>query len=174
MKTCPSCGYSNDDDATYCVSCGAPLSSADGESIVKEVVPPTDFNYDKPVKEDAPPADYNYSDSLGDNGPISTSSSLAYGGNGGSSKQPGSGLAKASLALGIISFVCVVASWMYLSFGSIILGIIGLALASSAKKEGNTSGVCTAGFVTSLIGLILGVVCFGSCAYYFAYYFAVA
>ena len=168
MKTCSSCGYSNEDDATYCASCGAPLSSADGASIVKEDVPPADFNYDKPVKVDVPPADYSYSDSPGDNGPISTSGSSAYGENGGSSKQPGSGQATASLVLGIISIVCIVASWMYLSIASIILGIVGLVLASSAKKQGNTSGVRTGGFVTSLIGLILGVLGFVACACVFA------
>ena len=165
MKTCPSCGCNNEDDATYCVACGSPLSSTVGESIVKENVPPVDFDYNEPDRADVPPADFSYSgDSAGDSGPISTSSSSAYEGNGGSSKQPGSGQAIASLVLGIISIVCIVANWMYFSIVSIILGIIGLVLASSAKKKGNKSGVRTGGFVTSLIGLILGVVCFVACA----------
>lgn len=172
MKTCPSCGCNNEDDATYCVACGSPLSSVDEASIVRADTPPTDFNYGGPFNESTPPTDFNYDNPAGGNGPIYSSGSSAYTEDGSSSNQPGSGLAKASLVLGIISLVCL-ASY-YLLLVSIILGIIGLALASSAKKEGNTSGVCTAGFVTSLIGLILGVVCFGSCAYYFAYYFAVA
>ena len=169
MKTCPSCGCNNEDDATYCVACGSPLLLTDGRSIVKEDVPPVDFNYNESAGADVPPADFSYSgDSAGDSGPISTSSSSAYGGNGDSSKQPGSGQAIASLVLGIISIVCIVASWMYLSIVSIILGIIGLVLASSAKKQGNKSGVRTGGFVTSLIGLILGVLGLVACACIFA------
>ena len=166
MKMCSSCGYNNEDDATYCAACGAPFSSAESESIVKADTPPVDFNYGGPVNENTPPTDFNYSynSPADDNGPVSTSGSSAYTENGNSSNQAGSGLANASLVLGIISILCIVASWMYLSIVSIILGIIGLVLASSAKKEGNKSGIRTAGFVTSLIGLILGVVCLVSCA----------
>lgn len=166
MKTCSSCGYNNEDDATYCAACGAPLSSAEGESIVKADTPPADFNYGGPVNENTPPTDFNYSynSPADDNGPVSTPGSSAYAENGNSANQAGSGHAKASLVLGIISLVCLVINWLYLSLVSIILGIIGLVLASSAKKEGNKSGIRTAGFVTSLIGLILGVLCFVACA----------
>ena len=59
---------------------------------------------------------------------------------------PGKGKATASLVLGILSFF----------FVPVILGIIGLVLSCQSKKEGCQSGVRTAGFVTSLIGLILG------------------
>ena len=164
MKTCPSCGCYNEDDATYCVACGSPLPSVDEASIVRADTPPTDFNYGGPFNESTPPTDFNYDSPAGGNGPIYSSSSSAYTENGNSSNQAGSGLAKASLVLGIISLVCLVINWMYLSLVSIILGIIGLVLASSAKKEGNKSGIRTAGFVTSLIGLILGVLCFVACS----------
>ena len=163
MKTCPSCGCNNEDDATYCVACGSPLSSVDGASIVRADTPPTDFNYRGPFNESTPPTDFNYDSPAGDNGPIYSSGSSAYAEDGSSSNQPGSGLAKASLVLGIISLVCLV-EWIYLSLVSIILGIIGLALASSAKKEGNTSGIRMGGFVTSLIGLILGVLGIVACS----------
>ena len=59
--------------------------------------------------------------------------------------QPGSGAAIASLILGIVG----------LFFAGIILGIIGLVMASKAKRAGYTGGIRTAGFVLSLLALIL-------------------
>ncbi len=74
---------------------------------------------------------------------------------------PGKGAAVASLILGIISVVL----WFfgYTAIGSLVLGIIGLVLASVAKKAGNTSGMRTAGFVLSLIGVIGGGIVFVAC-----------
>lgn len=78
-----------------------------------------------------------------------------------SGSTPGKGAAVASLVLGIIA---VVLWWFgYSSAISVILGIIGLILASSAKKNGYTGGIRTAGFVLSLIGLIGGAIFFVSC-----------
>lgn len=62
------------------------------------------------------------------------------------------GKAVASLVLGICSIV----SWFF-GLGALlgmVLGIVGLVLASQAKKAGNIEGIRTAGFVCSLIGLI--------------------
>ena len=78
-----------------------------------------------------------------------------------SSSEPGSGAATASLILGIISIL----AW-FLGYGAIIaavLGVAGIICASSAKKAGNTSSIRTAGFVTSLIGAIIGTVIFITC-----------
>lgn len=74
---------------------------------------------------------------------------------------PGHGSAVASMVLDIIAVVC----WFfgYSSIVSVILGIIGLALASSAKKAGDDSGIRSAGFVLSLIGLIGGAIFFFAC-----------
>lgn len=74
---------------------------------------------------------------------------------------PGKGQATASLVLGIIAVVC----WFfgYSSIVSIILGIIGIVLASKAKKAGFNEGIRTAGFVLSLIGLIGGGIAFIAC-----------
>lgn len=76
-------------------------------------------------------------------------------------KQPEQGKAIASMVLGIIAVVM----WFfgYSTIVSIILAIIGLVLASSAKKAGNTSGMRTAGFVTSLIALIGGILVLVAC-----------
>ena len=80
---------------------------------------------------------------------------------------PGKGKAVASLVLGIIS---VVFAWFgYFAIISIILSIIGIALGVSAKKDMEAAGVytargmATAGFVLSLIALVLSAVVFVSC-----------
>ncbi|MCH5332783.1 MAG: hypothetical protein J1D89_02390 [Agathobacter sp.] len=74
---------------------------------------------------------------------------------------PGKGQATASLVLGIISVVF----WFFglSSIISLILGIIGLVLASMSKKCGFEGGIRTAGFVLSLIGTIGGAIIFVTC-----------
>lgn len=65
------------------------------------------------------------------------------------------------MVLGIIAVVL----WFfgYSAIVSIILGIIGLVLASNSKKAGYSGGLRTAGFVLSLIGLIGGAFFFIAC-----------
>lgn len=74
---------------------------------------------------------------------------------------PGKGQATASMVLGIIAVIL----WFfgYSSIISLILGIIGLILASKSKALGFDGGVRTAGFVLSLIGLIGGALVFIAC-----------
>lgn len=79
----------------------------------------------------------------------------------GNTNIPGKGKATGSLVLGIIAVVCWFFGWS--SIISLICGLIGLILASSAKKEGFEGGVRTAGFVLSLIGLIGGGVVLIAC-----------
>ncbi len=80
-------------------------------------------------------------------------------------KVPGKNAAIASLVLGIIAVVF----WFFgtftvvLPFFSIVLGIVGLILAGRAKKAGYTESIRTAGFVLSLLGLIVGAIVFVSC-----------
>jgi len=64
---------------------------------------------------------------------------------------PGKGKAVASLVLGICAIV------LPIPFLDVILAIIGLFMAASAKKEGFSGGLQTAGFVCSLVGLILSI-----------------
>ena len=61
---------------------------------------------------------------------------------------PGKGAATASLVLGIVGFF----------FAGVVLGIIGLCMASKAKQEGYVGGMRTAGFVLSLLSLILSAI----------------
>ncbi len=76
-------------------------------------------------------------------------------------KNNGKGLAIASLVLGILGLVsylacCCVAPLN--GFVSIVPAIVGLILASVAKKKGFTGGMTKAGFILNLIGLILSIV----------------
>ncbi|MBR4993775.1 MAG: DUF4190 domain-containing protein [Lachnospiraceae bacterium] len=74
---------------------------------------------------------------------------------------PGKNKAVASLVLGILSIVF---WWLGVtSILSIILSVVGLILAASAKKDGYNEGIRTAGFVTSLVGLIGGLLAFLAC-----------
>ncbi len=74
---------------------------------------------------------------------------------------PGKGAATGSLVCGIISVVIAWFGWG--AIAGIVVGIIGLVLATNAKKAGFDGGMRTAGFVLSLIGLILSAVVFVSC-----------
>lgn len=65
------------------------------------------------------------------------------------------GQAVASLVLGIIGTVC-----SGVPIVSIVLGLIGIILAVSAKKAGNTEGIRMAGFILSIISLVLGAIVF--------------
>lgn len=83
------------------------------------------------------------------------------GGNNNNGDVPGKGKATAALVLGIIATVCYF-------FGvsaiiSVICGIIGLVMASKSKQEGFEGGMRTAGFVMSLLGVILGGCIFIGC-----------
>ena len=78
----------------------------------------------------------------------------------------GKGKATGSLVCGIISLALAIClGWLYGIGGLIglILGIVGLVMASGAKKEGFVGGTQTAGFVLSLLGLIFGAIFFAAC-----------
>ncbi len=74
---------------------------------------------------------------------------------------PGKNKAIASLVLGIISVVC----WFfgYSAILSVILGVIGVMLASKSKEEGYDDNIRMAGFILSIIGVAGGAVCFAAC-----------
>ncbi len=74
---------------------------------------------------------------------------------------PGKGAAIGSLVCGIVSIVF----WFFgvTSILSLILGVVGLVLASNSKKAGFDGGLRTAGFVLSIIGTVFGALIFVSC-----------
>ena len=91
------------------------------------------------------------------NGPVNNGPYVNNNVNGGT--EPGRGAAIAALILGIASIVF----WFLGGLLSIPCGIAGIVLANSAKKAGNQSGMRTAGFIMSLVGLILGALIFVGC-----------
>lgn len=74
---------------------------------------------------------------------------------------PGKGAAIGSLVCGIVSIVF----WFFgvTSILSLVLGVVGLVLASNSKKAGFDGGLRTAGFVLSIIGTVFGALIFVSC-----------
>ena len=74
---------------------------------------------------------------------------------------PGKNAAIGSLVCGIISII--LSFFSISSIVGLILGIVGLVLASNSKKAGFNEGLRTGGFVVSLIGVILSAIFFVSC-----------
>ena len=70
----------------------------------------------------------------------------------------GKGLAVASLVMGILALVN-----MFWMIPGILFGILGIIFAAVAKKQGNTSGMGTAGLVMSIIGLVLSGIFLAIC-----------
>lgn len=68
------------------------------------------------------------------------------------------GQALASLILGIASLVTVV--FGVFSFLGIPCGIVGIVMANKAKKAGNEECIRKAGFVMSIVGLVLSALVF--------------
>lgn len=68
----------------------------------------------------------------------------------------------ASLVLGILSVILAV---VFSGFGwlAAILGLVGIILASVAKKKG-PDGMAIAGLVLSIIGMVLGLLMYVACA----------
>ena len=66
--------------------------------------------------------------------------------------KPGSGLAAASLVLGILS-IAVCCAW----YISMVMAIVGLILGIVAKRKGN-GGMSTAGIILNIFGLLLAIV----------------
>ena len=70
----------------------------------------------------------------------------------GGGKEPGHGMAVASLVMGILSLVL----WC-ICLGYIIFAPLGIIFAAVAKKQGSTSGMSTAGLVTSIVSIVTGI-----------------
>jgi len=64
---------------------------------------------------------------------------------------PGQGKAVASLVLGLFAMI------VPIPVIDIIAGVVGICLAVSAKRDGYSRGMRTAGFVVSIIGTVIAV-----------------
>jgi hypothetical protein len=71
---------------------------------------------------------------------------------------PGRSQAIASLVLGILAVICCFTKVG--AFVGVILGIIGIAMAKKSKRLGYVGGMRTAGFVFSLIAVIICIIAF--------------
>ena len=72
----------------------------------------------------------------------------------------GESQAVTALVLGIISLACVVAGFTVVgAVAGIVLAIIGLVMAHKSSVLGCTNGKRTAGFVCSVVGLVLNCIC---------------
>lgn len=83
-------------------------------------------------------------------------------------QEPGKGAAIGSLVCGIVGTVFGVASWgtwflVWPPILALIVGIVGMVLAASAKKAGFNGGMRTAGFVLALLGVIFGAIGLVAC-----------
>lgn len=141
MTYCSNCGAEIPEGVKFCPECGEPVKMQAGtrDSYHNQGMPERGSQRNEYRRTDS----YN---------------SRNYSGGNNSYEEQGHGLAIGSLVCGIIGVVC----WFfgYGSFLSIILGIVGLVLAGNSKKDGNTEGTRTAGFILSLIALIGGVIVF--------------
>ena len=77
-------------------------------------------------------------------------------------QQPASGLATASMVVGIISMVFAL-GFFWVPFAPQILAVTSLIMGVVAKHQGNQSGSSTAGIVLSIIALAWSIVWFMSC-----------
>ena len=82
-------------------------------------------------------------------------------------QQPASGLATASMVIGIIGLVVTI-MFFWIPFVAQILPVISLIMGIVAKNQGNQSGAATAGIVLSIIALALGLFWMVSCLACFA------
>ena len=185
---CTNCGSPVPDDAKFCPNCGMPIMTEKEErdhASVADAAPQENAPETEPGS--APAEAIETTATAGDNlteafirhrnetqnmhfengayKDTGTSTNEADTANANTFSGPdatnANNLAIASMVCGILSIVCWFLghySWLALPFG-----IAGLILAFDAKKKGNDSVYRTAGFITSLVGMLFGVILFIAC-----------
>ena len=162
-KICPVCGYVENEGAGYCRECGAKLSEqCSGESSQGQGGQFSSY------QENAGGSSYQ---SFADNGTGQSSqynnyqdytSNVSYQPQDYGPEKGTNGLQIAGLVCGILA-IC---SCCCYGVPAVVLGIAGIICASMGNKAGK-SGVGTAGFICSIIGLILGII--STCYYGWAF-----
>lgn len=126
---CKNCGFDNNDQSKFCVSCGTVLEQPIEETVEQPVEQPT---YEQPQQP-------NYQQSY---------NQQQYNGYNPYAPQqytvPGKGFAIAAMVLGIVSFLC----------APIITGVLGIVFGGIAKSKGYRGGMATAGIVCGILGLV--------------------
>lgn len=149
---CKKCGNVIADDAQFCTFCGEAQNMGvdmDATQVLFEqqnyVAPEAPAEYQQMPQSEPAPA---YEQPMYAEEPVTGKN--------------GNGVAIASLVLGIISIAMLVLSFCccgtYTGFISVVTAIVGMVLASSAKKKGMVGGAQKAGFILSLIALIISIV----------------
>ncbi len=123
---CEKCGTQCADGTAFCNNCGAALNNANAGATQATYQQP---QYQQPQYQQPQYQQPQYQQPQYQQ-PATT-------------KQPGHGLAVASLVLGILSFIV----------AAVICGSLGIALGGAAKSKGNKSPMATAGIVCGCIGV---------------------
>ena len=126
---CKNCGFDNNDQSKFCVSCGTVLDQPIEETAEQPVEQPTSEQSQQPNYQQP----YNQQQYNGYN-PYAPQQ---Y-------KAPGKGFAIAAMVLGIVSFFCT----------PIVTGVLGIIFGCVAKSKGYRGGMATAGIVCGILGLI--------------------
>lgn len=131
---CKNCGFDNNDQSKFCVSCGTVL-----EQPVEPVVEQPTF--EQPTYEQPQQPNYQYPNYQQPyNQQYNAYSPYPQQPH----KQPGKGFAIAGMILGIISFLCT----------PIVTGVLGIIFGGVAKSKGYRGGMATAGIVCGILGII--------------------
>ena len=160
VRTCHECGAVVSDEAEYCEACGASLPSGARGDLHE-----SQHDQQQGQTPSDPPQNWDWDD--------------------GGSRKADHTKAVLSLVLGIVGMVVYVPLAFLLDLlpvtgafvliasavVGIALGVAGLILAIMAKKAGNREGIRTAGFVLSLLSIIInaGWFAFGACVVSFVY-----
>ena len=136
MAFCGNCGTQLDDGVQFCPNCGAPIGANNADA---------GANPEQQTQPIQPPIQQQTYDNNQYN-------------NVNAGEEQGKKQAIVSFVLGIVGVVLLF--FGVSSIVSFILGIIGLVFANKSKALGHSSGFRTAGFVLSLISIIIGIIVF--------------
>ena len=147
---CNNCGGFVQDGSPNCPNCGAMMGVPGDQGYGQAMGQPMgQQGYGQPMGQQG------YGQPMGQQG----YGQMGYGQPMGyASQQPAHGLAVASLVLGILPFlICWIGEGVGYIIG-LIMAVVGIVLAAVAKKQGNRSGIATAGLAVSIVALALGLI----------------
>ncbi len=151
---CRNCGAKLEDGQKFCPQCGTPTgeskaseasedsSKSSGQSGQQEQQYQYQQSYDQQAQQNQQQYQQQYQQPYAQD-------------------EPGRGDAIASMVLGIIAILCWFFGWS--AIVSVILAVVGLVLATNAKKKGYTGGMQTAGFVLCIVSLFGAILIFIAC-----------
>lgn len=168
---CQKCGRQVSDGARFCPVCGAPIAMAPSVSQPQPQAQPSQRpqSQPQPVMQ-RPPIQQVPQPNVA---PVPREQQVPMPAQGAPAAQPqlqpvvgasspvGDKLAIASLVCGIAGIVCSLVLSFFVSLFSLaglLLGIAGIVCAVMAKKKGTVSGIRTAGFVCSIVAVVIAAI----------------